>query len=62
MAFHLRKRDIAWVEKPTLIKGKALAGGFSRAKRENRCEKEKKTAEQESGLFHGVGSGVVASL
>jgi hypothetical protein len=38
-----------------LIKGKALTGSFSRAKRKNRGEKESK-------LFHGVGSGVVASV
>jgi hypothetical protein len=62
VAFYLRKRDVALVEKPTLIEGKALAGVFSRAQRENSREKEKKTAEQESGLFHGVDGGIVASV
>jgi len=45
-----------------LIERKTLAGSFSRAKRESRSEKEKKTAEQEGGPFHGVSGGVVTSV
>jgi hypothetical protein len=62
MPLHLGKRNVALVEQPTLIERKTLAGGFGTIQRECRCEKEKKTTQNEMGLFHGVGGGVVASV
>jgi hypothetical protein len=60
MAFHLRKRNISFVEEPPLVKGQALAGGFGGAKRQKHGEEEKKTTGH--GLFHGLGRTVGESV
>jgi hypothetical protein len=61
MPFHLRKRNVSFVEEPPLVKGQALAGGFGGAKRQKQGEEEEKKTTGD-GLFHGSGWAVVASV
>jgi hypothetical protein len=59
MAFHLRKRNVSFVEEPALVKGQALAGRLGGAKRQKQGEEEKTTGR---GLFHGLGRAVGMSV
>ena len=61
MAFHLRKRNVSFVEEPALVKGQTLAGGFGGAKRQKRGEEEEKKTTGH-GLFHGLGRTVGVSV
>ena len=61
MAFHLRKRNVSFVEEPALVKGQALAGGLDRAKRHKHGEEEEKKTTGH-GLFHGLGRTVGESV
>ena len=59
MPFHLRKRNVSFVEEPALVKGQALAGGFGGAKRHKHGKEEKTTGR---GHFYGLGRAVGVSV
>ena len=61
MAFHLRKRNVSFVEEPPLVKGQALAGRLGGAKRQKRGEEEEKKTVGH-GHFHGLGRAVGMSV
>jgi hypothetical protein len=61
MPFHLRKRNVSFVEEPALVKGQTLAGGFGRSKRQKHGEEEEKKTIGH-GLFHGLGRAVGVSV
>ena len=52
MPFHLRERNVSFVEEPPLVKGQALAGGFGGAKRQKRGEEEEEKKTIGHGQFH----------